>query len=221
MTNPYALICWEAQFGDFMNTTQVQVNLHYLTFLNIWAKSCNLIGWKPLSLGQTTQCCCSSLCAVVQFTAKNIVGKNHWQFSMKSKNDSLQNLSILLWLNCFDVPADYMYLLLYHSVSLTSLSAVDKTNGWDKQVLCFCCHMVMKAWWVFSLTCLLYFDIQVDHLHLAHITVIGRIPHQDISDIYIYTDHQASLWASKLVGIINMCSANRHLLFKHFLQASL
>jgi 2-oxoglutarate dehydrogenase E1 component len=23
MTNPYALICWEAQFGDFMNTTQV------------------------------------------------------------------------------------------------------------------------------------------------------------------------------------------------------
>lgn len=23
MTNPYALICWEAQFGDFMNTSQV------------------------------------------------------------------------------------------------------------------------------------------------------------------------------------------------------
>lgn len=40
MTNPYALICWEAQFGDFMNTTQVLSTcaIDKWPFCNFWAE---------------------------------------------------------------------------------------------------------------------------------------------------------------------------------------
>jgi len=47
MTNPYALICWEAQFGDFMNTTQCIIDQFISSGQDKWVRQTGLVLMLP------------------------------------------------------------------------------------------------------------------------------------------------------------------------------
>lgn len=66
MTNPYALICWEAQFGDFMNTSQVSIDFFHRYsshFCGLFKTVFNLLY------------CCILQCIIDQFISS---GQDKW-----------------------------------------------------------------------------------------------------------------------------------------------